>query len=352
VGASWLGRNNPGYTREWKLPEADMAVSPDFDIHTIADPGMPQLIHSRTRKKRESGLYGVVRWSLADSFTLVTGARASWYDYKDRNAQGELTRADKQNGEITPYAAALWDVAAHYTVYASYSDIFRVQSDRYQANGQPLDPAIGANYEIGIKGSSEDERLNGSIALFRIVESNRAQTDPDWQTGCPASPNGGACYLNAGKVRSQGLDAELNGEVLRDWHWSAGYTYNTTKYLRDSAADGAPSDNQGQPLRTTVPKHIVRLYSKYLLPGTQGRWAVHGGVSVQSDIYSGSNVKARQGGFAVWNAGVGWQVNPKVGLQLSVNNLFDKTYWRKISTGAGNIYGEPRNVMLTARMRF
>jgi outer membrane receptor for ferric coprogen and ferric-rhodotorulic acid len=37
-----------------------------------------------------------------------------------------------------------------------------------------------------------------------------------------------------------------------------------------------------------------------------------------------------------------------------VNNLFDKTYYRSISSSvsSGSIYGEPRNFMLTARYQF
>jgi len=43
-------------------------------------------------------------------------------------------------------------------------------------------------------------------------------------------------------------------------------------------------------------------------PNTQGRWAVHGGVNLQSGIYTGSNANnnaiVRQGGYAVWYSGL------------------------------------------------
>jgi outer-membrane receptor for ferric coprogen and ferric-rhodotorulic acid len=39
-------------------------------------------------------------------------------------------------------------------------------------------------------------------------------------------------------------------------------------------------------------------------------------------------------------------------LQLNVNNVFDKTYRTSSAWWDGALYGEPRNVLLTARYQF
>jgi len=354
IGANHIERDSPSFTKEgWDFPELGTPVPLAFDPDQIAEPAMPHMRKSGNDTTRQSGIYGVARWSLNDDLTLITGARATWYEYESRNLDaGTLNNRYRQNGEITPYAGVVWDFHPNTSFYASYTDIFRVQSNLYQASGTPLDPAVGSNIEIGLKASSDDERFNGSLAVFRIDESNRSQTDPDWQTACPGNPSGGACYLNAGKVRSQGIEAEVNGELVRGWHWFAGYTWNTTKYLRDRAADGSASANQGRTFRSIAPKHMLRLYTRYTLPGAWNRWALSAGVNVQSATTTGAGIVARQPGYAVWNAGIGYTVNPRVALHLSVNNLFDKVYYRRINTREGNMYGEPRSVMLSARMNF
>jgi len=354
IGANYIERDSPAFTREgWNFPENGQPVPISFNPNLIPEPAMPTLNKTRNRNTRQTGLYGVVRWSLSDDVTVVTGARATWYDYKDKNLlTGAISSQYRQNGEITPYAGVAWDLHPNYSLYASYTDIFRVQSNNYQANGTPLDPAVGANYEIGLKGSTDDGKLNGSLAIFRIEETNRSQIDPDYPISCSGNPTGGACYINAGKVRSQGIETELNGEIAHGWHWFAGYTYNTTKYLRDRAADGSASANQGRSFRSIAPKHLLRLYTKYQLPGDWSRWSVTGGLNFQSKTYTGSSVIARQPSYAVWNAGIGYEANKYLALHLSANNLLDKVYYRRINTGVGNMYGEPRSFMLTARMKF
>jgi len=354
IGANHIERDSPSFTKEgWNFPELGTPVPLAFDPDQIPEPAMPHMRKTGNTNTRQSGVYGVARWSLTDHTTFVTGARATWYDYENRDfVLGTVNSQYKQNGEITPYAAIVWDVHSNYSLYASYTDIFRVQSNLYQANGTPLDPAVGTNVEIGLKASSDDERLNGSVALFRIDETDRSQTDPNWQTACPGNPTGGACYINAGKVRSQGIEAELNGEIVRGWHWLAGYTWNTTQYLRDRAADGSASANQGRTFRSIAPKHMLRLHTKYTLPGEWNRWAVNAGVNVQSATYTGSTVTARQPGYAIWSAGIGYTVNRHLALHLSANNVFDKVYYRRINIREGNMYGDPRNFMLTARMNF
>jgi len=354
VGANYIERDSPTFVMDgWYFPEQGMPVALSFDPNLIPEPATPDMRKTGNTNTRQTGVYGVARWSLTKDVTFVTGARASWYDYENRNlVSGGINNQYKQHGEITPYAGVVLDVHPNATLYASYTDIFRVQSNLYQVNGAPLDPAVGKNYEIGIKGSSDDERLNGSVAIFRIEETNRAQTDPNYQTACPGNPTGGPCSINAGKVRSQGVEVEVNGEIAPGWHWFAGYTYNATKYLRDRAADGTASANEGKAFLSIAPKHMLRLYTKYVLPGAWHRWTVSGGLNFQSATFTGNDVIARQSSYAVWNAGVGYAAHAQLALHLAVNNVFDKVYYRRINLGQGNMYGEPRSVMLTARMKY
>ena len=65
------------------------------------------------------------------------------------------------------------------------------------------------------------------------------------------------------------------------------------------------------------------------------------------------DLTARQGGHAIWNAMLAWRLHEHATLQLNVNNLFDKTCFRKYDPAdISNYYGDPRNAMLTLRAQF
>jgi outer membrane receptor for ferric coprogen and ferric-rhodotorulic acid len=320
----------------------------DFNPSSIADPGAPQWTSDSRTKTKQYGIYGATRLKLSDPLTLLLGGRVSWWDTRAHNQlTGALTSDYKQDARFTPYAGIVYDLNPNWSVYASYADIFRVQSNYKDEGGSGLPPVTGANYEAGVKGAYYDGRLNLAFSVFRIEETNRAvQVTPTVIDSC--------CYATNGKVRSQGFEAEISGEVLPGWQLAVGYTFNTAKYLQDATYEG-------QPFRSIAPKHMVRLWTSYQLPGQWNAWNIGGGVDVQSGTYSeGGNpsVRVKQGGYAVASLRAGYQIDKTWSLGLNVNNLFDRRYYSRLgSAGAfgpanfGNVYGEPRNVMLTLRAK-
>ena len=76
----------------------------------------------------------------------------------------------------TPYAGLLYDITPEYTVYASYTDIFKPQSLKDVSN-KYLEPVVGSNYEVGLKGSLMNERLNVAAEYFSSKQDNVAETD-------------------------------------------------------------------------------------------------------------------------------------------------------------------------------
>lgn len=295
-------------------------------------------------KMKQTGVYGVGRFKLADPLTLVAGARVSWYEntgnYRDGGKQ--YTDPYKENGVVTPYGGLIYAFNPQWSGYVSFAEIFEPQN-AVDASGQILDPILGKNYEAGIKGELLDGRVNASLALFRVDQKNRAQQD--LVSACTV---GDICYLSSGKVRSQGVDAEISGEVAPGWQLFAGYTFNTLKFLDDTEVS---STNFG---RTVTPKHILRLWSDYRLPGAWSAWTLGGGVNYQTGSYTETrSVRVSQAPYAVWNARIGYKINKNWSAALNVNNLFDKTYYQTIGApGWGSFYGEPRNATLTVRGTF
>lgn len=325
---------------------ADWDPLHDHDFGAIYD---QPVINKSNSITTQSGLYATGRFKLADPLTLVLGGR--WTDYSEKSRDvspvaSDYTRsAANVSNEFTPFGGVVWDVSKQVSVYASYADIFVPQSQK-DYTGQTLKPRVGWQTEAGIKGEFFDGRLNASLAVFRIRDQNRAMTD-EAHIGCDGTVNG-TCYRPAGKVQSQGWEAEVSGSPAPGWDISAGYTYTNAKYLQDSN----PA-NVGQRFAADVlPKHLFKLWTQYRFGrddfgGALVGWRVGTGVQAQSDVYTSS---MRQGGYMTVSARVGYQINKNWDAALSVNNLFNREYLRTPGYGIFyNIYGAPRNAMLTVR---
>ena len=292
---------------------------------------------------RQKGLYGSWRVKLAEPLTVVLGSRVSWYDFRYSSVitQGNtVTVADPsvmtETGVVTPYAGIIYDLTQEWAAYASYTDVFQPQSE-LDAAQSVLEPIVGSNYEVGLKGELMDGRVNTSFAVFRYDQNNRAITDASAQCGS------GDCSKASGKVRSQGFEAEISGEVMPDLQVFAGYTYTTTTYMSDP-------ENEGKVFNQWTPKHMLRVWSDYRLPGDWSRVSAGLGFSSQSHTL-GYESTFDVPGYTVWNARLAYQLMPEVSVAVNANNLFDKHYIASgyNQLGGNNNYGEPRNLMFSVK---
>lgn len=356
VGTTWSEtESKAGRSASGKAPAITGTIF-DFDPWSVPQPALGAWTKGTSETTNEqSGGYAIGRFSLAESLKLIVGARLSNLDNTTTNLATGAETKNSVDDEFTPYGGVVYDFAENWSAYASYTDIFRAQNTLYTAAGKPLEAAIGSNYEAGIKGEFYDGRLNTSFAVFRIDEENRSQIDPDNAAPCAASPTGLAdCYIATGKVRGEGFEMEISGELLPGWETTAGYTYVTTEYLRDRTKTGAPSTNEGKAFRSATPEHLLQIWSNYHFSGALHGWSLGGGVTAQSDIYSVSGTtRIEQGGYSLWNARVGYDLNDNWKLGLNLNNLSDKVYYQQLgSLASGNRYGEPRNVTVSLRGTF
>ena len=292
----------------------------------------------------QTGFYTQLRLSLADPLTAVVGGRLSDYYAKSRSGTPATVAATfwksgaKTNDEFTPNGALVYDVSKNISAYLGYAEIF-VPTSSLKANGQPLDPRRGEQYELGSKGEFFDGKLIASLAVFRLNDVNRAYADA-------ANPG---FYLNRGKVESKGWEAEVSGSPARGWNLQAGYTRLDTIYAVDK-------NNQGLNWDTWEPRHTFKFWGTHDF--SEGKLT---GLSVGlgSNIVSGSMANngtasiRRQGGYAVWNAYASYPIAHNLSLQFNANNLFDRTYYTRLGgTNTYNTYGDPRNFSLTLRAKF
>ncbi|OWQ76828.1 ferric-rhodotorulic acid/ferric-coprogen receptor FhuE [Stenotrophomonas maltophilia] len=271
--------------------------------------------------------YAAARLSLADPLKLIIGAR-----YTDWKSEGE--NDDREHKVTTPYAGLVYDINDTYSAYASYTEIFQPQTAR-DRNDRYLDPVDGKSYEVGVKGAWFDNRLNASLAVFRIEQDNVAQVTSEPIIGHP----GEFASIAARGTVSRGFEFEVNGELAPGWN----ATFGASRYVAKDINDAD--------INTNLPQTALKLFTSYT-PQSLQELTVGGGANWQNRIYYAVPAYGRieQSGYALVSAFVRYRISPEFSVQANLNNLLDKKYLSQIN-GYG-AYGDGRNGSLTFTWSF
>jgi outer-membrane receptor for ferric coprogen and ferric-rhodotorulic acid len=300
-------------------------------------------LHTKTTTRLQ-GMYAATRLSITDPLSVIVGVRTTDYSATTNSTVG--VRSNQQNnGIVTPYLGAVYDLNDNYSLYASYTDIFNPQTAETES-GTKVEPIRGQSYETGIKGEWLDGRLNASAAYFRTKQQNKAVLDDGLTT-----PTGGDAYKAGTGQETDGIDLEIAGALTPNWNLYAGYTY---LHFRRVDSDGR-SD----------PSHLFKASTTYRLSGPLDRLTLGAGVKAQTNIraisspagqpvngVSGGATDVNWSGYAIWNAMAKYQVTDDTSVSFNVDNLFDKHYYSQYGFYAGAIYGDPRNMSLTVSTAF
>ncbi len=281
-------------------------------------------------EENQYAAYATSRWNLSDDLALMLGARVTdWKRSSDNTPFGGTTTSNEENrsGVLLPYAGVIYDLTDVLAVYASYTKIFNPQAYGIKGlDGKPLEPQEGIGYEVGIKGTSLDERLNASFSLFRIEQDNLAVYAGIMDT-----------YTAEQGTTTEGLEMEVSGELAEGWNASAGYAYSIS------------TDQDDERIVTNIPRHSLKTFTRYRLPGAWDKLTLGGGVNWQSKI--GQDLHTfHQGSYALVNLMGRYEVSDQLSVSLNVNNLFDRSYY--VYADAWSVYGAPRNLMTTVNYSF
>ncbi|GGJ96718.1 TonB-dependent siderophore receptor [Pseudomonas matsuisoli] len=278
---------------------------------------------------RENGLYLASRLNLHDNVKLILGSRLANYRSDDST----------ETGVVIPYAGLIVDLNENFSLYGSYTSIFKPQTLR-TAEGSTLDPLEGDNYEVGIKGEFFDGRLNASLAYFEVKQDNYGIAD-----GFVQGNELETAYRSAQGVKTKGYEAEISGELLPGWQLQAGYTHKVARL-------------EGDKISTVEPEDIFSLYTSYRLPGRLSPVTVGGGARWQSrswmpvDRPGVGEVDFGQSAYWVADLMGRYQVTENLSATVNLNNVFDKKYYTMWDVYDTYSWGDPRNVMLTTRYDF
>ncbi|MCC5067676.1 ferric-rhodotorulic acid/ferric-coprogen receptor FhuE [Xanthomonas campestris pv. raphani] len=297
----------------------------------------PRTVQS-TGTIKQKAAYVAGRFSLADPLTLLVGARYTDWQIDGRNldsATQQLVPFSDTQTEVTPYAGLVYDINDVWSTYVSYTEIFNPQTLR-DANGGYLDPLTGKGYEAGVKAAWFDDKLNASLAVFRIEQDNLGVATGGFVPGSSES-----AYEAANGVVSEGFDFEISGRVTAGWNTTFGASHYTAR------------DDSGTSINTQLPRTTLKLFNSYTPQGAWSDLTVGGGVNWQNRSYYVDPVYGafQQSAYALVSAFARYRLSPQFSVQLNVDNLLDKRYYAQFNGGYG-AWGASRNGMLTFNYTF
>jgi len=275
-------------------------------------------------------VYASSRWNLSDRVNLLLGI-----NYTQAGSSGDAsgTPYSQQSVGSAPYVGLTVDLTKQITAYASFTKIFNPQ---YQQNrdSQLLGPARGRSAEAGLKGAFFNNRLNTSLAVFHIRQTNIA-TDAglNLETGNEA--------YTAGNATSQGVEAEVAGQITRDWNVSAGATI-----LRVVGDDGLST-------QTFVPRKTLHLSTTYRVPYFDHKLTVGSSVRWQSATrFEAEGVgTVRQGAYSDLDFMMRYDVNRHFSITGNLNNALNKKHFATLEYSTG-IYAAPLNGSVNLTWRY
>lgn len=288
---------------------------------------------------KQTGAYATVRLRPTDALSVILGARTS--DWKEDTASLTFRGVARSNSRredrvVTPYAGIVFDLNDHWSVYGSFTDIFKPQTNK-TVTGDYLDPLVGKAYEAGIKGSFYEDRLNVSAAVFEIKQDNLAVSLPN-----QFAPDGSQAYRAAAGTQTRGYELEAAGEVMSGWQIGTGFSHSV------------PRDSAGARLNTQVPKSVLKLFTTYRIASIGNGLTLGGGFNWQSEIYTAklgpsSNATFTQASYGTLDLMARYPISKQVTLSVALNNVFDKTYYTSTTT---SFYGAPRNLLVSLRATY
>jgi len=307
-------------------------------------PNVPGASYRRLDSRQQS-LFTTDRVHLEEHWQIVAGGRQIWLDEKAFDSTGTVTR-DTKRALFLPQLALIYQPQKNLSFYTSYSQSLSLGgqapswSTVTNANAI-LAPTVAHQVETGVKYDWRDD-VSFTAALFSMNQAYQ-YAKPDG--------SGNFTYVQQGTQTNQGLELGTTGNVTRQLQLSA-----SAMLIQARAYDTGTPAYDGQQV-INVPHLRTALYADYALTSVQG-------LNLQGSwLYSGRKLAAANGvaavpAYHIFNAGLRYKTTlggHATTLRLTVDNLFNKVYWKDTGSDLGDTYlslGAPRLARLSVQYDF
>jgi iron complex outermembrane receptor protein len=228
---------------------------------------------------------------------------------------------------------------------------------------RPFDQELANSFELGLKWSSQDQRLRLRTALFHTDYQDLQVLELFSPADSAAGDLGVSMTLNAADARSRGLEAEFAYAPTPRWILSGGYAWLDARYTRFFLDQDLgfrftnPIDRTGNRLRN-APQHSLNLNAEYRHPLAAGGEVVANlNWSYQSKNYqdAGNLEYSAIPAYSLTNLRLAWRPHEDLELAAWVDNLLDEPYLiHGFAVGPNGLAtpGPPRTFGLNLRYQF
>jgi iron complex outermembrane recepter protein len=310
--------------------------STPLEERALAAGGIMDQVYTSVYLQDEVGFFNnKVRLTLAGRYTDLK--QSSWG-----------APADKAK-HFTPRVGLSVSANKSTSVYALYDQAFIPQSGII-ANGGKVQPVTGNNMEAGIKKEWFDGRWSTSLTAYRILKNNELTADPN-------SPPTSNLSIELGQKRSQGIEFDLRGTVLRGLNLTANYAYTEAKVVK--VAKDVTAIKEGD-IVPGYAKHTANAWLSYKLQGgaLKGLGFSAGSTFLgdRATYYETSpDPQMTLKDYFKVDAGMFWE-NEKIRVNLNVFNVLDEYLYSGSWYSYLNAYNwqteAPRNMRVSIAYKF
>jgi iron complex outermembrane recepter protein len=321
----------------------------------LAGPQEDVTVATFSQELESIAVFGQATWNINDAWNTTVGLR--WTDdQKDGDymvvvnnpaaivlAAPETTLGmERDDSKTTWFGNVNWYVTEDIMLFATASTGYKSGGFNSQSSGQtPLgeerrifDPEEVTNYELGVKSTLLNGAMTANATLYRMDIDDFQDRAFDGLS---------FIVLNAGELRQQGVEADINWAPVEPLRIVAGVGYLDSEYLDFEGAPGLPGgepqDLNGE-RRTYSPEWQTSISADWTQAFANGmEWFVGGSWSwideQNAGASSNNDPQSEQDSYSIVNARVGLRsASGKWDVTLFGNNLTDEDYCQTIFDAA------------------
>lgn len=292
----------------------------------------------------QRSLFALDRIHLGEQWQLIVGDRLVRLHELAYGSDG-LPERTTQLTKALPQAAVLWQPNAASTTYLSYSEELSLgeEAPYWTSNdGDTLGPRLSRQLEAGEKYRVNDA-LQLTAAVFRIHQP--------YQYARPDSSAAGFTFVQQGEEVHTGFELGADGQFGDNLSISA-----SASWIQARASDTGTPAYEGHQV-ANVPRLRSTVHAIYRLPFAPAL-SLLGGWRYAAPNVATPDGRVRVAAYNVFDAGLrygaDWSGHAVV-WRLSVDNLFNRFYWRDTGSSGGDSYlfpGAPRLARLSVTYDF
>ena len=317
---------------------SDPALLASYDCTSVSNPNphdpwrgsiSPNYSEVANFTTRDYAPYAFDTITLSPRWKVNVGLRWDHYETQASDPVDPTDWGGSAEESFLSYQAGLMFKPAEYgTLYLSTSSASIPEAQAASSSGQDQSyPGVAGSYE-GTIGAKPEKTRSVELGTKWNLFGNRLLVSGDifeeWHKNVPVylSPDD-TTYVQVGETKVRGAELSANGSITESWNVNAGYSY-----LHARVTSGNYYDSASEQLPNT-PENTFSLWSTYrvLSSITIGGGAYYRSQQIGYGGY-GSEPKYIDGYWRL-DTMAKWQISPKIGVQLNVQNIFDKLYYAK-----------------------